>query len=192
MYDNLIRFIRFQMDDSSGSSSRSSARPCSTSSAGSHSCRSRRCGSTSPSTLFQAIGLGYGQPCEGLMQAPPRPKAQPIMPRGLMMWLVTVGVVIGVGTLACSPGAKRSTGEPVARTMGVITSPCSACSRRWRPRTSDESLFGGSILANRPLLMATGMSVLRSSSRPSSGFLQQLLGTVEPVGRPVGSSPSGV
>ncbi len=51
LYDNLLRYIRFQMARScSGSSGRSSARRCSTSSAGSRSCRSRPCGSTSRST----------------------------------------------------------------------------------------------------------------------------------------------
>ena len=50
VYDNLMRFIRFQMAGLFGISPRSSARPCSTSWAGSRSCRSRRCGSTSRST----------------------------------------------------------------------------------------------------------------------------------------------
>ena len=31
--------------------------------------------------VFQAIGLGYGKPREGLMEVPPRPKEQQIMPR---------------------------------------------------------------------------------------------------------------
>ena len=41
----------------------------------------------------------------------------------------------------------------------------------------DESLFGGSILGNRPLLMATGLSVLTIVLAIEFGFLQRLLGT---------------
>ena len=39
--------------------------------------------------LFQAIGLGYGQPSDGLMQQPPRPPDRPILTRGLLIWLIT-------------------------------------------------------------------------------------------------------
>ena len=31
--------------------------------------------------VFQAIGLGYGKPADGLMQRKPRPAEQPILPR---------------------------------------------------------------------------------------------------------------
>jgi Ca2+-transporting ATPase len=37
--------------------------------------------------VFQAIGLGYGKPREGLMAVPPRPKDQKIIPSRLMRWL---------------------------------------------------------------------------------------------------------
>ena len=42
----------------------------------------------------------------------------------------------------------------------------------------DESLFGGSILGNRPLLIGTGLSVLTIVLATELGFLQRLLGTV--------------
>ena len=40
--------------------------------------------------VFQAIGLGYGKPREGLMAVPPRPKDQKIIPPRLMRWLVVL------------------------------------------------------------------------------------------------------
>ena len=49
--------------------------------------------------LFQAIGLGYGQPADGLDATPPRPPDRPILTRGLLIWLVTAGVIMGAGTL---------------------------------------------------------------------------------------------
>ncbi len=49
--------------------------------------------------VFQGLGLGYGKPREGLMQVPPRPKSQQIMPRRLFTWLVFCGLVMAAGTL---------------------------------------------------------------------------------------------
>src|SRR6185295_9707852 len=42
--------------------------------------------------LFQAIGLGYGKPADGLMKRQPRQPDRPILGRGLMAWLITVGL----------------------------------------------------------------------------------------------------
>ena len=47
--------------------------------------------------VFQAIGLGYGAPREGLMAVPPRPKEQKIIPPRLMRWLIVVGLVMAAG-----------------------------------------------------------------------------------------------
>jgi Ca2+-transporting ATPase len=57
--------------------------------------------------LFQAIGLGYGKPAPGLMQRRPRQPDRPILTRGLLLWLVTVGLVIGVGTLGLASWAEQ-------------------------------------------------------------------------------------
>ena len=61
--------------------------------------------------VFQAIGLGYGKPREGLMDVPPRPKEQQIMPRRLMTWLVVLRAGDGRGD------ARRAGlgGRPVRR-----------------------------------------------------------------------------
>ena len=42
--------------------------------------------------LFQAVGLGYGQPAAGLMDRRPRDPQQPILPRRQMVWLVIIGL----------------------------------------------------------------------------------------------------
>ena len=66
LYDNLKKYIRFQM----GVLLRvhrhvPRLEPSSTSPAASRSSRSRRCGSTSPSHVFQAVGLGLRQARRG-------------------------------------------------------------------------------------------------------------------------------
>jgi Ca2+-transporting ATPase len=71
--------------------------------------------------LFQAIGLGYGQPAPGLMERQPRQPDQPILTRGRFAWLITVGLVMGAGTLGVISWAEQVHTEAIAHTMGVVT-----------------------------------------------------------------------
>jgi Ca2+-transporting ATPase len=128
--------------------------------------------------VFQAIGLGYGKPREGLMEVPPRPKGQQIMPRRLMTWLVTCGLVMAVGTLGVLAYANAHYGDVVARTMGVTTFALFRLFSSLETADQDESLFSGSILGNRPLLIGTGISVLTIILATELGFLQRILDTV--------------
>ena len=48
--------------------------------------------------VFQAIGLGYGEPAGGLMKRKPRDPEQPILPRP-MLWLGFIGLVMGATTI---------------------------------------------------------------------------------------------
>jgi P-type Ca2+ transporter type 2C len=127
--------------------------------------------------VFQAIGLGYGQPREGLMAVPPRPKAQQIMPRRLMTWLVLVGLVMAAGTLGVLAWAGNAYGEVIGRTMGMTTFALFRLFSSLETADEDESVFGGSILSNRPLLIGTGISILSIILATELGFLQRILGT---------------
>ena len=49
--------------------------------------------------VFQAIGLGYGEPSPGLMGRKPRPEKEPILNRPLLIWLTIAGLVLGGTTL---------------------------------------------------------------------------------------------
>ncbi len=128
--------------------------------------------------VFQAIGLGYGKPREGLMEVPPRPKEQQIMPRRLMTWLVSCGLVMAAGTLGVLAWADGNYGDVVARTMGMTTFALFRLFSSLETEDEDASLFSGGILSNRPLLIGTGMSVLTILLATELGFLQRILGTV--------------
>ncbi len=128
--------------------------------------------------VFQAIGLGYGKSREGLMEEPPRASNAAILPRRLMTWLVIVGLVMAAGTLAVIWWSTDTYGETVARTMGVTT--FSLFNLWFSLATADEdrSIFSGDILSNPTLLKTTGLSVLAIVLATELGFLQRLLGTV--------------
>jgi Ca2+-transporting ATPase len=127
--------------------------------------------------VFQAIGLGYGKPREGLMEVPPRPKGQLLLPRRLMTWLVLCGLVMAAGTLGVLAWAGNAYGDVIGRTMGMTTFALFRLFSSLETADADESVFGGSILSNRPLLIGTGVSILSIILATELGFLQKILGT---------------
>jgi len=127
--------------------------------------------------VFQAIGLGYGKPREGLMEVPPRPKGQLLLPRRLMTWLVVLGLVMAAGTLGVLAWAGDAYGDVIGRTMGMTTFALFRLFSSLETADADESVFGGSILSNRPLLIGTGVSILSIILATELGFLQKILGT---------------
>jgi P-type Ca2+ transporter type 2C len=178
VYDNLMRFIRFQMAGLFGFIATFLGSSLLNILGGIPFLPLQTMWLNFTVNVFQAIGLGYGKPREGLMEVPPRPKEQQIIPRRLMSWLVFMGLVMAVGTLGVLAWANNQYGDVVARTMGVTTFSLYRLFSSLETADEDESLFGGSILANRPLLVATGLSVLTIVLATELGFLQKLLGTV--------------
>jgi len=107
---------------------------------------------------FQAIGLGYGQPNEGLMRQPPRPPGRPILTRGLLVWLVTAGVMMGAGTLGVISWADHTYSEAAAHTMGLVT--FSLFTLFFLIAAKDERRTAFSLLSDTTFVKATGISVL--------------------------------
>ncbi len=177
VYDNLMRFIRFQMAGLFGFIATFLGASLFNILGGIPFLPLQTLWINFTVTTIQAIGLGYGKPREGLMKEPPRPKEQQIMPRRLTTWLVFVGLVMGVGTLGVLWWANDAYGEVVARTMGLTAFCLYRLFSSLESADESESLFGGSILSNRPLLMGTGISVLAIILATEFGFFQRLLGT---------------
>ena len=185
VYDNLLRFIRFQMAGLFGFIATFLGSSLFDILGGIPFLPLQTMWLNFTVNVFQAIGLGYGKPREGLMAVPPRPKAQQIMPRRLTTWLVFVGLVMAAGTLgvmAWATNAFPSTNGVIAQTMGVTTFALFRLFSSLETADEDESLFGGSILGNRPLLIGTGLSVLTIILATELPFLQRFLGTVSLTG----------
>ncbi len=178
VYDNLLRFIRFQMAGLFGYIATFLGSSLLNILGGIPFLPLQTMWLNFTVNVFQAIGLGYGKPREGLMEVPPRPKEQQIIPRRLMSWLVFVGLVMAAGTLGVLAWGSNQYGDVVARTMGMTTFALFRLFSSLETADEDESLFSGSILGNRPLLLATGLSVLTIILAMEFGFLQRLLGTI--------------
>jgi Ca2+-transporting ATPase len=127
--------------------------------------------------LFQAIGLGYGQPADGLMDRVPRPPSRPILPRGLMAWLVAVGVVMGVGTLGVISWAEQARTQAVAHTMGVVTFSLFALLFSIATRDEHRTAFSLYTISDKIFNIATGVSLLTLILATVLGPLEALLET---------------
>jgi Ca2+-transporting ATPase len=185
VYDNLMRFIRFQMAGLFGFIATFLGSSLLNIMGGIPFLPLQTMWLNFTVNVFQAIGLGYGKPREGLMAVPPRPKEQKIIPGRLMRWLVFCGLVMAVGTLgvmAWATTAFPSTNNIIAQTMGVTTFALFRLFSSLETADEDESLFAGSIFANRPLLIATGLSLLTILLATELGFLQKFLGMVSLTG----------
>jgi Ca2+-transporting ATPase len=130
--------------------------------------------------LFQAIGLGYGRPEPGLMDRKPRRPDRPILTGGLMAWLITAGLVMGVGTLGVISWAEQARTQAVAHTMGVVT--FSLFCLFFSIATKDErrSAFSQETIADKTFNIATGVSLLTLILSTVLGPFRKLL-TMTPL-----------
>jgi len=127
--------------------------------------------------VFQAVGLGYGKPGEGLMLRRPRPSNEPLLSRTLLAWLAIAGLVMGGGTLVVSAWASNTYDDTVARTMGMVV--FSLSNVAFSVATKDEriSAFSLDLLGDRPFFLATLASLVTIVLMAQMDFLNRLLVT---------------
>ncbi len=130
-------------------------------------------------TVFQAVGLGYSKPRVGLMDEPPRSKDQPILPRPLAIWLFFVGLVFAAATLGVIVWASSAYDEAIAHTMALVTFSLFHVFFSLETADEDRTIFSSELIENPTLLKATGLSLLTILLATTFGPLQRLLDTVE-------------
>jgi Ca2+-transporting ATPase len=133
--------------------------------------------------IFQAIGLGYGEPAGDLMERKPRPKKEPILPTALLVWLAFVGIVMGGTTLAVIAWADDRHGTAVARTMGMTTFAIANVFLSYCVKDELRSVFDTDTFADRRLLKMTGLSAIAILFGTELGIFQRILGTVSLTGK---------
>ena len=106
--------------------------------------------------VLQAIGLGYGRPAEGLMKRKPRPADEQMLPRPLLIWVAIAGLVLGGATLGVIAWADDTYGSAVARTMGLTTFALGNVLFSLATRDERRSIFSLDVLEDRMFLMCTG------------------------------------
>jgi len=127
--------------------------------------------------VFQAIGLGYGEPAEGLMARKPRDPEAQILPRSKLLWLALVGAVMGAATLGVLAWADSNYTRAIARTMGMTSFSIANLFYSFCERDERESVFSLDVLRDRKFLMFSGASVLAIILAPQLDLLNRILKT---------------
>ena len=129
--------------------------------------------------VLQAIGLGYGKPAEGLMRRKPRSSDEPILPRPLLIWVCIAGLVLGGSTLGVIGWADDHYGSSaIARTMGMTTFALSNVVFSLATRDERRSIFSLEVLEDRMFLLCSGGSLAAILFGTELGVFQRILGTV--------------
>jgi Ca2+-transporting ATPase len=133
--------------------------------------------------VLQAIGLGYGRPAEGLMKRKPRPSDERILPRPLLLWVGVAGLVLGGATLGVIGWADDHYGSSaIARTMGLTTFAISNVVFSLTTRDERRSVFSLDLLGDRMFLMCTGGSIAAIVLGTEFSVFQRVLHTVHLTG----------
>ncbi len=107
---------------------------------------------------LQSVGLGYSKPAAGLMDRPPRPPGRPILTRGLTVWLAFVGLLMAIGTLSLISWADQAHGLAVARTMGMVTFALFLLFFSIESKDDRESAFSPETFSDRTFARTTAVS----------------------------------
>ena len=107
LYDNLVKYIRFQMGVLAGMIATFLGASILNIVSGIPFLPLQTLWVNFTTQVFQSIGLGYGEPSEGLMKRRPRKPERPILTRADTRWFVIAGLVMAVATLAVIAGAEH-------------------------------------------------------------------------------------
>jgi Ca2+-transporting ATPase len=177
IYDNLLRYIRFQMGTLFGFILTFIGAAIFNILGGTPFLPLQTLWVNFTTGVFQAVGLGFGRAAPGLMERPPRVADEPILPRRRFAELAVFGLVMAVGTLAVAQLAPASQDGVVAHTMALTT--FSLFNVFFALETADErrSIFGSLILENPTLLKTTALSLLATILATELRLFQRILHT---------------
>jgi P-type Ca2+ transporter type 2C len=129
--------------------------------------------------VSQAVGLGFGKPADDIMERKPRAVDEPILPGGMLAWLVVAGFVMGATTLAVIAWGIAHHDLGIGRTMGLATFSFSNLAFSFTVRSETQSVFRHETLEDKKFWMASGISFVAIVLASESRLLERFLGTVD-------------
>src|SRR3954453_193081 len=177
LYDNLVRYIRFQMAGLFGFIATFLGASLLFIAQGTPFLPLQTLYVNFTVQVFLAIGLGYGKAREGLMQDAPRPLGTPILPARLLAWLVIGGLVIAASTLAVIAWATPTYGEAAARSMGLVAFSLMNVWFAFETNNENESFFR-TAMENPTLLKLGAVALLATLFATELGLMNRILDTV--------------
>jgi Ca2+-transporting ATPase len=179
LYDNLVKYIRFQMGALAGLIMTFLGASILNIVSGIPFLPLQTLWLNFTTQVFQSVGLGYGRPSQGLMERRPRKPERPILKRADTRWFVIAGLVMAAATLAVAAGAEHDSGEALARTMALTTFGIANLLFSFTARDELRSVFSLDTFDDRTFLVASLMSVAAIVFATELRFFQRILDTVE-------------
>ncbi|HEX5040559.1 MAG TPA: cation-transporting P-type ATPase [Candidatus Limnocylindria bacterium] len=129
--------------------------------------------------VLQSIGLGLGEPTEGLMERPPRRSDEQVMPLPLGIRLAIYGAIQAASALIVIQWISINTGDDdLARTMGLVTFSFANLFYGLACNDLKASVFSHALLANAKLLQMSLISLGFIILGAQLDLLNRLLKTV--------------
>jgi Ca2+-transporting ATPase len=126
--------------------------------------------------LFEAIGLGTGQPASNLMEQAPRAADANILPLPLAARYTFFGLLMAASTLGIE-ALTAGSGAVVARTMGLTTFSFARIFFALETNDNRQSIFHRYLLENSLLLKMSGLALLTTFLITELGFMNRLFAT---------------
>jgi Ca2+-transporting ATPase len=178
LYDNLVKYIRFQMGALAGLIMTFLGASILNIASGIPFLPMQTLWLNFTTQVFQAVGLGYGEPGEDLMKRRPRKPERPLLTRADTWWFVIAGLVMAAATLGVVAGAEDAEGDGLARTMGLTTFAIANLAFSFTARDELRSVFSLETFSDRTFLMASLMSVVAIVVATELQFFHRILDTV--------------
>jgi Ca2+-transporting ATPase len=159
LYDNLTKYIRFQMGVLSGMVLAFLGAAIFNVASGVLFVPLQTLWLNFTTQVFQAIGLGYGRFADNLMQRQPRGADEPILDKLRFVWIAIAGLTMAVGTVGIAWWADDHHGAALARTMALTTFSIANLLFSFTALDERRTVFSMESFSDRKFLIFSAMSV---------------------------------
>jgi Ca2+-transporting ATPase len=128
--------------------------------------------------VFQSVGLGYGQFADDVMDRQPRKEDEPILNRPRFVWIAISGLVMAGITVGIAKWADDNHGHAVARTMALTTFALANLVFSFTALDEKQSVFSLDVISDRKFLMFSSFSLAAIFLGTELGPLNRILQTV--------------
>ena len=128
--------------------------------------------------VFQSVGLGYGKFAEGNDGAEAaRTRTEQILDRLRFVWIAIAGLVMAIGTVGIAWWVDDHHGAGVARTMALTTFSIANLFFSFTALDERRAMFSLECFSDRKFLLATGLSVVAIVLGTEMDVFNRFIGT---------------
>jgi Ca2+-transporting ATPase len=128
--------------------------------------------------VFQSVGLGYGKMAEDVMERQPRKEDEPILDRMRFVWIAISGLVMAGITIGIASWTEDNHDAAVARTMALTTFGIANLLFSFTALDEKRTIFSLETISDRKFLMFSGLSAAAIFLGTELGPLNRILQTV--------------